>query len=98
MTARSETHERHLNNGCVHIVFSSGRSRQEQEAWYADGVSREDGPFAASSGTAYPSDSYYGIKGVRRLPNYVIAAGCAVLVAFGFVYFFLAYKFVSTLL
>lgn len=41
----------------------------------------------------YPKDSYYGIKGIRRQSNGVIAALCLVIVILGFGYFFFALQY-----
>jgi curved DNA-binding protein CbpA len=73
---------------------STGGSHQYQQYRESEGVSWQDAAFInRETGATYQSDSYYGIKGVRRMPNYVIAFGCLGLIAVGFGYFFIGYRY-----
>ena len=42
----------------------------------------------------YPEDSYYGVKGVKRMSNRVGLIGCAIIMVIGMTGFYVALRFV----
>ena len=47
---------------------------------------------ARNAQTSYPNDAYYGIKGIPRQSNRVVAGACCVLVLLGWVYFYFGFR------
>jgi len=47
---------------------------------------------ARNSQTDYKHDAYYGIKGIPRQSNNVVAGACCLLILLGGVYFYLGFK------
>ena len=59
----------------------------DETLWHMRDKSKDHNAF-------YPEDSYYGVKGVSRMPNRVGLIGCGVIMVMGMVGFWVALRFV----
>lgn len=74
---------------CCAFTFSP---EQDQRFWDETIWAMRD----KSRDSFMPDDEYYGVKGLKRVPNSIVLSGCALLVVvLSIGHFFLGYKYVN---
>jgi len=72
------------------------RTPGQQRAWDWDNMYETEHEIRSrvrNATAAYPSDSYYGIKGFPRQSNGVVVGACCLLILLGCLYFYLGYRY-----
>ena len=77
------------NQRCVTVITVANREQgpafHEDTIWHNRDLSKDKSSY-------YNEGSYYGVKGIRRVPNSYIVGGCFFLICLGWVRFYLFNK------